>query len=109
VTTPTTIHPPLTRQQFEDGCGYTYRGVSICEDENATWVYAYGHIDPAEFVKVLHDYDIETAGVDEPYAHSDVQHRWATTTRPAPDWWIDFPSSNTAETPGAFPVTVVAR
>jgi hypothetical protein len=112
VTTPTTIHPPLTRAEFDDGCGYRYRGVPFIESEDGS-IFAYGHIDPALFVEVVHDFDVEMASDSEPrHELTDVQHCWATVVLPSSDpdgWQIEWGKTSTAETPGAFPVTVVAR
>lgn len=106
------IHPPLTAEEFDTGCGYTYEGVSICEDENGSWVYAYGHVDPETFARVVNTYDREEGGMDEDwYDAGAVQHLWAVTEEPAdaPDgWWIRW-DGVTATTPQAFAITVVSR
>lgn len=107
--------PPLTADEFNDGAGFTYRGVPIIENENATHVYAYGHVDAATMAGAVNDYDAEMVGVaDETvgaYVASEVQHTYAVTLKTPSDpdgWWISW-QDVTAETPGAFPVTVVSR
>lgn len=108
-----TIHAPLTAEEFSDGCGYTYRGVSIVEDENATSVFAFGHIDPALYAEVVNDYDREMLGHDPefPYAAKDVRQRWAVTLIPADEsdgWYISWRDEH-QESPRRFPVTLVNR
>jgi len=109
---------PLTAKEFNDGTPYVHQGVHLVEDESGTWVYAYGHQPAQRFAAAVNEYDQKLAGSsytfppEEQYTRGDVQHRWAVTIEPAggPNGWrIDFRSSNTAQTPGAFPVTVVSR
>lgn len=103
---------PLTAKEFEDGCGYSFRGVWLCEDERGDYVYAYSHVDKATMIAAVHDYDNEMAGYDiEPHEPEDVRHVYAVTVKPADDpdgWWISW-HDTTAETPGTFPLTVVNR
>lgn len=80
------------------------------ESEDAT-IMAYGHHDKAQFVKIVREYD----GLCDPewaetHAESDVQHLWAVRTDDNGEhvWWIKW-SGITAETPNAFPVTVIRR
>jgi hypothetical protein len=110
--------PPLTAEEFRAGTPYVHKGIHLIEDESGEWVYAYGHEPAQRFAAAVNEYDDAAAGPsytfppEEQYTRGDVQHRWAVTVEPAdgPDGWrIDFRSSNTATTPGAFPVTVVSR
>jgi len=108
--------PPLaalTAEEFNDGAGYTFRGVPIIESEDADWVYAYGHVDDETMAGAVTDYDREVSGdasleCTEP---DEVQHLYAVTVKAADDpdgWWINW--GNIAEdTPGAFPITLVSR
>jgi hypothetical protein len=105
--------PPLTREEFDDGCGYTFRGVPMVEHEDGTYIYAYGHVDPEQMVKAIAAYDWEVAGGEyEGYAVEDVKHVHGLTLKPPSDpdgWFIAWPDDATAETPGSFPMTVVTR
>ncbi|MDF9717375.1 hypothetical protein [Nocardioides sp. ChNu-99] len=111
----TTQHPSLTAEEFAAGCGYTYGGVPLCEEERAEWVFAYGHVDPDTFAAAVNAMDLDLAGEALGYEAAAVEHRWAITTIPASSpegWWItwaDDGAAVTAETPGAFPITVVSR
>ena len=108
-----TFYPPLTAEQFNEGAGYTFRGVPIVEDENAEYVFAYGHVDPALFAEVVNDLDRENLehDPDEPYTADDVEHHWALTTQPAdhPDGWAATWGRRPEGAWGTFPVTVVSR
>jgi len=114
-TTETTSLPPLTAEEFAGDGGYTFRGVTLVEDENGNYVSAWGHIDPETFAAAVRDFDDEMAGPideDDRCRAEDVRHRWAVTIRPADDpsgWYMRFPSEITADTLGAFPITVVSR
>lgn len=100
--------PALTAEDFDDGSGYTFRGVPITENEDGTSVYAYGHVDPETFAGAVSDYDREVGGVDEPTNPDAVSHLYAITIEGPPAWWITW-KGVTAETPGSFPITVVSR
>lgn len=105
--------PPLTAADFDAGAGYTFRGVPIIENEGGDVMYAYGHVDPVTFAGAVDDYDTEVAGcvmgVDsEPTDPEDVDHLYAVTVTGPPEWWMSW-NDVTAETPGAFPITVVTR
>lgn len=107
------IHPPLTAEDFDLGAGYTYRGVSVVEDENATAVFAFGHHDPAEYAEVVNDYDREMTGYepDYTYAAKDVKHKWAVTLEPANSadgWYISWREEH-QDHPLRFPITLVSR
>lgn len=100
--------PPLTAEDFTSGSGYTFRGVPVIENEDGTHAYTYGHVDPETFAAAVSDYDREVAGEDEPTDADSVDHRYAITTVSPPEWWMTW-KNVTAETPGAFPITVVSR
>lgn len=102
----------LTEKDFDFGPELTFNGIPLNEDENATWVFAYGHRDKNEFAEAVNEFDREMAGDtydDEMrYVGPEVQHVWLVAT----DWndydeW--FARKADAETPGAVPVTLVSR
>ncbi|WP_169165128.1 hypothetical protein [Cellulomonas taurus] len=102
--------PPLTAEEFNDGAGYTYRGVPIIENEGGDWVFAYGHVDHETFADAVSDYDAE-ATLCDPTDPDQVEHLHAITLvgPDGPDGWFITWSGITAETPGAFPITAVTR
>jgi hypothetical protein len=102
--------PPLTAEDFNDGAGYTYRGVPIIENEDGTYVYAYGHVDPETFAGAVSDYDAEVT-LDDPTDPDAVEHLYAVTILgpDGPEGWLMSWAGVHAETPGSFPVTVVSR
>lgn len=106
--------PPLTAADFDSGSGYTFRGVPVIEDESGTHIYTYGHVAPEVMAGAVTDYDDEMAGPlgdDEHTAAEDVQHLYAVTIKTPDDpegWWMSW-REVAAETPGAFPITVVSR
>jgi hypothetical protein len=106
---PTPPLPPLTAEDFV-APGFTYRGVPVVEPEDGDCVFTHGHVDADLFVAAVHDYDSEFAdpGAAEAHNPDDVEHWWAVTIEPAPEWRIRW-GGITADTPGAFPVTVVER
>lgn len=106
---------PLTREEFDDGCGYTHNDIPICEDEGGNWVYAYGHVDKPAMAAAVNAYDTEM-GAEAVYSHTDVEHVWAVTEQPAdaPDGWFirwgdEHHTRFDADTPGAFPITIISR
>lgn len=107
------IYPALTEQGFNEGCGYTFHDIPICEDEQASWVYTYGHRDKDQFAAAVNDYDHEVAGGDWElgYTAEDVQHLYAVTLEPAdgPDGWLISWGEDAQDHPRRFPVTVVPR
>lgn len=111
------LHAPLTEQEFNDGCGHTFRGIPLCEDENGEHVYAYGHRDHATYAAAVNDLDEENGADPDMTAATDVRHLYAITVKPADDpegWWIQWATNGgtvlyTADTPGSFPLTVVSR
>jgi hypothetical protein len=107
----TTTYPPLTAEEFTAGAAYTIDGLPLIEDESGSWVFTYGHADPEQMAAAVNQYDVEIGGVspaDATYQATDVQQRYAVTVKPKPEWFINWATA-TAETPGSFPVTVVAR
>ena len=110
--------PALTAEEFNAGCGYTFRGVPLCEDENGSYVFAYGHVPARSFLWAIADYDREECGEDTcVYEPGDVRHVWAITIQhalSADGWYIRWSHDSdgreiNADTPNAFPVTVVNR
>lgn len=103
-------HKPLTEAEFNEGCRGTYVGVPLVDDERGDYVIAYDHIDPAQFVEAVAAMDREDLGGDEPVPHdpSEVQHRWAITTHPAPEWHIAWENFR-ANILDIFPITVIER
>lgn len=110
--TKTTNYRALTEQEFGDGSGFEYQGIPLVEDEDGRFVFAWGHRDKHIYALAVNEYDEEMAGPqDVKYEAEDVQHVWAITVKPAdhPDgWYIDW-SDATADTPGAFGLSVVNR
>ena len=107
--------PPLTAEEFNDGVGYTFRGVPIVGDERGDWIYAYGHVDPETMAGAVNDFDDENGNPpvvpEDRYTVDDVQHTYAVTIKGPGDpdgWWISW-HDVTAETPGSFALTVVSR
>lgn len=107
------IYPPLTEQEFADGCGYTYRDIPLCEDEDGTWVYTYGHRNKHRFAGAVNDYDREMAGYTAytAYTAKDVQHLYAVSLQPAdgPDGWFISWGKDAQDHPLRFPMTVIPR
>lgn len=106
-------YPPLTQTEFEGPNPERYAGIALVETDDANWILAYGHIDPATMVAALLAYD-QAAELDTaPYYTS---HCWAVTVEPpdSPDGWQvqwGTPSGNFIgeHTPNAFPITLVCR
>jgi len=109
-THPTPPLPPLTAEDFKGGT--VVAGIDLSEDENANWVIAFGHLDKTEYAHAVNAYDTGANGEPyldgDQYTEEDVQHAHAVTITRPPEWWISL-RNVTAETPGAFPVTVVFR
>lgn len=107
---------PLTEADFNDGCGFIFRDIWLCEDEDGSYVYAYGHHDKATYAAAVNDLDKENGAHDgDPYTAEWVEHVWAIATQPAdgPDgWyimWSYLEAPITQDAPNAFPLTVVTR
>ncbi|KPG13754.1 hypothetical protein [Mycobacteroides immunogenum] len=104
----TRVYPPLTPEDFETQYDEKHRYM-FTEDENGDMYYTYGHDRDDEFVRQLREYCIEVGGCppdEAEFDSSDIEHRWAVTVEPAPEWrftWLDV----TESTPGAFPISVV--
>lgn len=105
-------NPPLAPLSAEDFKGWAnHNDVDLIEDENASWVIGYGHVDKGAFAAAVNAYDAACdadAQEDDGYTASDVQHQYAVVIEPKPEWWITYVDV-TAETPGSFPITVVTR
>lgn len=107
--------PPLTAEdmQMPWDNGKTYPFV---ESEDCT-IMGYGHPDRAEFAALVTEYDQAAGYGDEaPTTAEDVAQVWAVHL-PVPNvgsedeaggWWMKW-SDVTAETPNAFPVSIVQR
>ncbi len=115
--THTQTYAALSKKDFDSGCGFIFRDIWLCEDENGMYVYAFGHLDAATYALAVNEFDAENgADAEDGCEAKDVQHHWSVTTQPAdgPDgWWIRWDTIDgepiTAETPNAFPPTVVSR
>ncbi|WP_372595601.1 hypothetical protein, partial [Actinotalea sp.] len=89
-------------------------GVPIVENEDATHVYSYGHVDPQAMADAVNAWDQEMVGdfsMDWRTGADEVQHAYAVTIKGAGDpegWWMSW-RDVTAETPGAFPISLVTR
>ena len=112
---PTPPLPPLTADEFNNGAGYTFRGVPVIEHEDGDSVYAYGHVDPDVMADAVNDFYDEVGDATLPedrYTAEDVRHTYAVTIEPSdgPDGWlISWATDIGSDTPGAFPLTVVDR
>lgn len=101
--------PPLTPADFEMlwDADHTF---PFMESEDAT-IMAHGHHDKAEFVKIVRTYDdLNDPKWAETHAESDVEYHWAIRTDDNDEdgWWLSW-NDVTAETPNAFPITVIRR
>ena len=109
----TKIYRALTADEFNLGVGYTYRGIGVVEDEDANWVFGYGHPNKHSFAAAVNDYDHEMTGDASltKYTARDVQHRYAVTLKPHddPDGWFITWADEHQNHPDRFPVTVVNR
>jgi hypothetical protein len=84
------------------------------EDEWGDGFCGYGHQDKAEFARLVNEYDEVCGGDVDPedaYTESDVSHRYAI---PYPTdnelfTWRNGDADVTADTPGAFPITMISR
>lgn len=106
--TTTHVYPPLTPEDFETQYDEKHHYMFV-EDENGDLFYTYGHDRDSEFVRQIREYCIEIGGVDPDEVEidgGDIDHRWAVTIQPAPEWQFTCRDVN-ENTPGAFPVSVV--
>jgi hypothetical protein len=82
-------------------------------DEEGT--YGFGHIDPTEFAKLVNDYDVLCCAGDPEwrYDESDVKHLYARAfsqdDAESEYGWLFTWDNVTAETEGAFPLTLINR
>ena len=105
----TDSYPPLTAKDFETQ--YDADHVYIfTEDEWGDMLYTYGHDRDAEFARQANEFDIYAGSVDpeDYYTADDVDHRWAITIEPSPEWRCKWAGVD-EHTPGAFPVSVIWR
>lgn len=110
---------PLTLEEF--AAPYTFRDIPLQEDEDGLHVWSLGHHDREEFAAAVTEYDREVSGDPnvEPTGMLDVERRYAVVVwrlvdefddgLDDHDWRVRWDDIITAETPGAFPVTVVNR
>lgn len=109
----TTTHPPLVPSDFDFGEDFVFFGVPLVESEHGEYMYAYGHVDPDTFAAAVDSYGEQVNGCDfsiccDRVETSAVRHLWAVTVEPPPEWRVTW-RGITEHTPGAFPITVVAR
>lgn len=80
---------PVTAEEFNE-CAYDSRAdIPLCEDERATWVIAFGHVDKDLFVAAVNRYDDELASIltdTPPYKADRVWHGYAVTVKTGPEW-----------------------
>jgi len=106
--------PPLTAGDFRDACGHRHRGLAVVDNEDGD-VFTYGHHPFERFAAAGREHEAELVGdLDEEDQINalDVVHRWAVTVvEPGEfgEWQIDWRTSITEGTPGAFPLTVANR
>lgn len=105
MTAQTTL-PPLTQDEFEI-CFHTFDGVTLVEDEDASFIAGYGHIEPAAFAQAVRTYDLELAGQQNECDPAEVQHVWAITLSNVDEQWVI--AWATHEAPNAFALTKVNR
>jgi hypothetical protein len=80
------------------------------EDEDATGVFGFGHIDKDMFATEVNRYDHLATGADEPYLAEHVVHCWAVTTDPrGPDGLRFSWSGVDSRTLGSWPLTRINR
>lgn len=106
--TTTHVYPPLTPEDFETQYDEKHRYI-FTEDEGGDMFYAYGHDRDDEFARQLKEFWIQIGGSDpvETWLHPvEIEHRWAVTIEPAPEWRCTWRGVNEL-TLGAFPVSVV--
>ena len=107
---PVTYYPPLTEAEFAEGAYGPFRGIPLVEDENASYVFAWGHHDKATYAAAVNEYDYANAGGEYEYNEAHVEHTLAVTTRPGEEWVISWdPETVEASDQPSFPVTVVSR
>lgn len=100
--------PVLTAEDFQLADHAGERVLPIFEDEGGFGVYGYGHWNKDQFAALVNEYDRRGAR-NEPDAYdtSDVHHVWAVVTDPESQ---SFSWRNvTADSPFAFPVTLIRR
>lgn len=107
----TTIHPPLTAEDFETQYDDEHRYMFI-QDEDGDTLYTYGHDRDDEFARQAREFARDMNDEDDEDADritgDVVNHLWAVTTEPKPDWRFDWGGID-ENTPGAFPVSVIFR
>jgi hypothetical protein len=107
---------PLSKAQFDQGCGFRFNGVDLCEDENGRWVYAYGARGKTVMARAVNQFDRDMSGMTfggapSGYGPGDVEHKWAVCVEDpdGPEGWFIKWSSIAADAPNAFQLTVVTR
>jgi hypothetical protein len=105
-------YPPLTAKDFEMRYAVVGHVYPFYEDEEGLGLFAYGHDRDAEFAAEANEYDIAVSGsiaredIEEfGYAADDVSHYWAVMVDQERYTWVGI----TADTPNAFPVSVLWR
>lgn len=105
----TTIHPPLTAEDFEMQYDADHRYM-FTQDEDGGMLYTYGHDRDEEFTRQAREFAIEINDLDAEEADrltvDVVNHLWAITTDPKPEWRFTWRNVD-ENTPGAFPVSVI--
>lgn len=107
-----TTLPALTPDDFEMRWDAEHI-FPFVESEDAT-IMAHGHLDKADFVCIVRQYDdLCDPGFAETHSESDVSHLWAVRIEregsdDADGWWLSW-TGITADTPDAFPLTMIQR
>ncbi|MBE5476945.1 hypothetical protein [Mycobacteroides abscessus] len=104
----TTIHPPLTAEDFETQYDAEHRYM-FTQDEDGETLYAYGHDRDDEFIRQAREFDKEIGGIPADMLDVTVyspRHIWAITIEPRPEWRFTCREVD-ENTPGAFPVSVL--
>ena len=100
-------YPALSEAEFNEGA-VSVNGIKLHDDEDGYWIFSYGHHEQSRFADATNTWLAELGvGEHANYEPRHVQHRWAVTVKPGPEWLINWALDNTSDTDGAFPVTVV--
>ncbi|SKO29342.1 hypothetical protein [Mycobacteroides abscessus] len=106
-----TVHPPLTAEDFETQYDAEHRYMFI-QDEGGDMLYTYGHDRDDEFARQAREFALEIEDLDKEDADrltaDVVLHLWAVTTHPKPEWRFTWENVYVT-TDGSFPVSVIFR
>lgn len=103
----------VTAKDFETRYDATHT-FPFFEDEGGDYICGYGHQDKAFFTRAANEYDTLCNGepIDPPLEVESIAHLYAVMFQPAgadEDYQQFVWDGVTAETPGAFPLTLLSR